>query len=114
MLLPDLRIRQRDYLLEIARALTEELDLDKLLNRILRISLELLAGQSGLIALRESPGGWRAAATDGLAPNFIRYLQPLLKQIPEKDDPEASELPAINRILQDVVSLASLDRKSVV
>ncbi len=107
MLLPDLRIRQRDYLLEIARALTEELDLDKLLNRILRISLELLAGQSGLIALRESPGGWRAAATDGLAPNFIRYLQPLLKQIPEKDDPEASELPAINRILQDVVSLAS-------
>lgn len=107
MLLPDLRIRQRDYLLEIARALTEELDLDKLLNRILRISLEMLAGQAGLIALRETPGGWRAAAADGLAPNFIRYVQPLLKQIPEKDDPETSELPAINRILQDIASLAS-------
>lgn len=107
MLLPDLRIRQREYLLEIARALTEELDLDKLLNRILRIALEMLAGQAGLIALREKPGGWRAAAADGLATNFIRYVQPLLKQIPEKDDPETSELPAINRILQDIASLAS-------
>ncbi len=107
MLLPDLRIRQRDYLLEIARALTEELDLDKLLSRILRIALEMLAGQAGLIALREKPGGWRAAAADGLAPNFIRYVQPLLKQIPEKDDPETSELPAINRILQDIATLAS-------
>ncbi len=107
MLLPDLRIRQRDYLLEIARALTEELDLDKLLSRILRIALEMLAGQAGLIALREKPGGWRAAASDGLATNFIRYVQPLLKQIPEKDDPETSELLAINRILQDIASLAS-------
>lgn len=107
MLLPDLRVRQRDYLLEIARALTEELDLDKLLSRILRIALELLAGQAGLIALRESPGGWRAAAADGLAPNFIKYVQPLLRQIPEKEDPETSELPAINRILQDIASLAS-------
>ncbi len=107
MLLPDLRVRQRDYLLEIARALTEELDLDKLLSRILRIALEMLAGQAGLIALRESPGGWRAAAADGLAPNFIKYVQPLLRNIPEEEDPETHELPAINRILQDIASLAS-------
>ena len=53
MLLPDLRVRQRDYLLEIARALSEELDLDKLLSRILRIALEMLTGQAGLIALRQ-------------------------------------------------------------
>ena len=33
--LPDFRVRQRDYLLEIARAITQELDLDKLLKRIL-------------------------------------------------------------------------------
>jgi signal transduction histidine kinase len=107
MLLPDLRVRQRDYLLEIARALSEELDLDKLLGRILRIALEMVAGQAGLIALRESPGGWRAAAADGLAPSFIKYVQPLLRQIPEKEDPETSELPAINRILQDLATLAS-------
>ncbi len=107
MLLPDLRIRQREYLLEIARALTEELDLDKLLSRILRVSLEMLAGQAGIIALRETPGGWRAAAADGLPANFLRYIQPLLRQIPEEDDPANSELPALNRILQDIASVAS-------
>ena len=47
MLLPDLRVRQRDYLLEISRAITEELDLEKLLGRILTISIEMLAGQAG-------------------------------------------------------------------
>ena len=30
-MLPDFRVRQRDYLLEIARLLTQELDLEKLL-----------------------------------------------------------------------------------
>ena len=63
-MLPDFRVRQRDYLLEIARALTQELDLDKLLSRILRISIEMLAGQAGILALKES-SGWRVAAAFG-------------------------------------------------
>ena len=52
-MLPDFCVRQRDYLLEISRALTQELDLEKLLARILRIAIEMLAGQAGLIALKE-------------------------------------------------------------
>jgi hypothetical protein len=48
-MLPDFRVRQRDYLLEIARALTEELDLTPLLDRILGITIEMLAGRAGLI-----------------------------------------------------------------
>lgn len=44
-MLPDYRVRQRDYLLEISRDLTEELDLDLLLTRILRIAIEMLGGQ---------------------------------------------------------------------
>src|ERR671922_62275 len=32
MMLPDFRVRQRDYLLEISRALTQELDLEELLD----------------------------------------------------------------------------------
>ena len=51
-MLPDFRVRQRDYLLEIARLLTQELDLAKLLQRILRVSIEMLAGQAGLIAVK--------------------------------------------------------------
>jgi len=58
-MLPDFRVRQRDYLLEIARALTQELDLDKLLTRILRISIEMLAGQAGLSPSKKpAAGGW--------------------------------------------------------
>ena len=49
-MLPDYRVRQRDYLLEIAQAITQELDLDALLKHILRLSAEILAGQAGLIA----------------------------------------------------------------
>jgi K+-sensing histidine kinase KdpD len=106
-MLPDFRVRQRDYLLEIARALTEELDLDKLLNRILAIALEMLSGQAGLIALRETGGGWRVSAAHGVAASFIRFLEPFLKQIPEQEDPAASELPAINRIIREISTLAS-------
>ena len=51
-MLPDIRIRQRDYLLKIARAITQELDIDNLLALILRDATEMLAGQAGLIALR--------------------------------------------------------------
>ena len=36
-MLPDFRVRQRDYLLEISRALTEALDLATVLTRILQI-----------------------------------------------------------------------------
>ena len=73
-MLPDFRVRQRDYLLEISRAITQELDLDKLLERILTISLEMLAGQAGLIALRSPSGGWKIRVSTGLPQAFLKYL----------------------------------------
>ena len=81
-MLPDFRVRQRDYLLEISRAITQELDLDQVLARILNISIEMLAGQAGLIALREKPGGWRVAVSQGIPPAFLRQLEPLLDNGP--------------------------------
>ena len=78
-MLPDFRVRQRDYLLEISRALTQELDLEKLLARILRIAIEMMAGQAGLIALKEQDG-WRVATAHGIAPAFLSYLTPLLAE----------------------------------
>ena len=56
-MLPDYRVRQREYLLEISRALTEELDLNTLLGRILQISIEMLSGHSGFVALTEESRG---------------------------------------------------------
>jgi PAS domain S-box-containing protein len=107
-MLPDFRVRQRDYLLEITRAITQELILDKLLTRILDISAEMLAGQAGLIALRSERGGWTVAASHGIPPAFIRYLDPLLAAVPDHEDPAGFELPEISRLLQTLTRTASL------
>jgi len=107
-MLPDFRVRQRDYLLEISRAITQELNLDNLLVRILRISAEMLAGQAGLCLLRGGQGGWMVAASHGIPPAFSRYLDPLLAAVPDHEDPARFELPEINRLLQTLTRTASL------
>lgn len=107
-MLPDFRVRQRDYLLEISRALTQELDLDKLLGRILYISAEMLAGQAGLIALRAEKRGWKIATSLGIAPSLARYLEPLLAEIPDHEDPARFELPEVNRLLQNLARTVGL------
>ena len=102
-LLPDFRVRQRDYLLEISRMLTQELDLEKLLARILRVSIEMLAGQAGIIALKQ-PEGWRVSAAYGIAPAFMSYLTPLLAEevVSELDVVE------LNRMLKELTYTASM------
>jgi len=102
-MLPDFRVRQRDYLLEIARALTQELDLEKLLARILRISIEMLAGQAGIIALKETTG-WRVAAVQGIPPAFLRYLEPLLAEEKVSD----LNIMELNRMLKNLTYTASM------
>lgn len=102
-MLPDFRVRQRDYLLEIARLITQELDLEKLLARILRISIEMLAGQAGLIALKETEG-WRVAAAHGIAPAFLRYLEPLLAEEKVAD----LDVRELNRMLKELTYTASM------
>ncbi len=107
-MLPDLRVRQRDYLLEISRAITQELDLQKVLARILHVSIEMLAGQAGLIALRKIEDGWRVAVTDGLPAKFSLKLEHLLATVPEHEEPELYELSEINRLLQALTRSTSM------
>ncbi len=107
-MLPDFRIRQREYLLEISRAITEELDLEKVLGLIVRVSTELLSGHAGLIALRQESGGWRVAATSGINPALLKQLGPLLADIPDQKDAARFELPEVNRRLQRMTAAASL------
>jgi len=102
-MLPDFRVRQRDYLLEIARALTQELDLKKLLGRILRIAAEMLAGQAGLIALYENKT-WRVAAARGIPPAFLRYLEPLLAE----ESMAELNVEALNNLLKELTYTASM------
>ncbi len=107
-MLPDFRVRQRDYLLEISRAITQELNLDKLLGRILIVSAEMLAGQAGVILLRSTQKGWTVSASHGIPVTFFRYLDPLLAAIPDHEDPARFELPEVNRILLKLTRAASL------
>jgi PAS domain S-box-containing protein len=107
-MLPDFRVRQRDYLLEISRALTQELDLDKLLGRILYISAEMLAGQAGLIALRAEKGGWKVTTSLGIPVSLARFLEPLLAEIPDNENPARFELPEVNRLLQNLARTVGL------
>jgi PAS domain S-box-containing protein len=107
-LLPDFRVRQRDYLLEITRAITQELELDRVFKRILEISIEILAGQAGLIAMREVQGGWTIAVSQGLLPAFLSYLETLLAGIPERQEPATFEIQEINRLLQIITRSASM------
>jgi PAS domain S-box-containing protein len=111
-MLPDYRIRQRDVLLEIIRTITEELDLDRVLEKILRISVEILNGQAGIIALPDGvltvSGSWRIAASVGVAPAFLKALENVLREIPRTDDPRRNLLPEIDRRLQQITRKASL------
>lgn len=107
-MLPDFRVRQRDYLLEINRTVTQELDLDKLLIRILDISVEMLAGQAGLIALRSEQGGWKVASYHGIPSALLRHLDPILSEVPDHENPAEFEIPEINRLLQKVAQTVSL------
>lgn len=107
-MLPDFRVRQRDYLLEIARALAEELDLDKLLDKILNISIEMLAGQAGFIALKSETQGWHVRVWQGLPNQLVKYIEPYITNIKEKgDEPGQLELTLINQIINELARSGS-------
>lgn len=106
--LPDFRVRQRDYLLEIARAITQELDLDKLLKRILKLTADILSGNAGLIALRSAEGGWKVSASHGIPAQLLQHLDPLLTAVPDHEEPARFELPKINEMLQTLAKQVSL------
>jgi PAS domain S-box-containing protein len=74
-MLPDFRVRQRDFLLEISRAITAQLDPTEVLRRVLNASVVMLSGQVGLIALRnEADGLYYIRAATGVDTEQIPHL----------------------------------------
>ncbi len=82
-MLADFRVRQRDYLLEISRAITARLDLAAVLRIVLEAAVEMLAGQAGLIALREDDASFTVRASYGLPEPILDLLSPLWADLPE-------------------------------
>lgn len=81
IMLPDYRVRQRDYLLDIARALTAQLDLEEVLRRILEASAAMLAGEVGLIALRDDHDQLSVQAAFGVDAEQVVYFNDLLTDL---------------------------------
>jgi PAS domain S-box-containing protein len=63
---PDQRLRQREQLLQVSRAITAQLDLTSVLDLVIDVAVDLLAGTAGLIALRDEDGSMRVGAAPGL------------------------------------------------
>lgn len=78
-MLQDIRVRQRDLLLQLIRLMTRELDLDTLLGQILKISIEILSGTSGFIALNNPTTGWVVKAASGMTGGMVKYIETYLE-----------------------------------
>ncbi|MDY7040212.1 MAG: ATP-binding protein [Chloroflexota bacterium] len=81
-MLQDYKLRQREYLLEISRAITAQLDLDAVLRLIIQYAVEMLRGRAGLIALRQEDGTFHLRASYGLPAQLPHLFAPLFADIP--------------------------------
>ncbi len=108
------RTRQWDYLLKISQALTAQLDLDAVLQMVLQAATGLLAGQAGLIALRQPGGGFVVHAVYGLPVPLKGYFSALLLDIPERADRTDFLIPGLANKLRQVVVETGLPLRQVV
>ncbi len=113
-MLTDYRVRQRDYLLEISRALTAQLDLDELLHKVLEAATEMLTGQAGLIALRAPDGSFAIRASYGLSQALAPYFAPLLTDIPDYAGSSRFHIPDLAEKLVRIVAGLGLRLQQVV
>jgi PAS domain S-box-containing protein len=114
LMLTDYRVRQRDYLLEISRALTAQLDLGAVLRKILEAAAEMLAGQAGLIALRQDDGSYAVSASYGISSQALDLFGPLLSDLPEHADASSWTIPELERKLTRVARTVGLSLRQVV
>jgi PAS domain S-box-containing protein len=113
-MLTDYRVRQREYLLQISRALTAQLNLDELLQIVLKAATEILAGQAGLIALRDSDRNLVIRASYGLPKAIAPYFAPLLTDVPDDADVGRFSIPHLTDKLGRVVAQLGLRLQQVV
>lgn len=108
-MLTDYRVRQREYLLAISRALTAQLDLEEVLRLILQLAVEILGGQAGIIALRDRDGGaYEMRAVYGIPTRVLDAFAPLMAAIPAPGELESFSLPQFELRMHQVIESAGL------
>ena len=110
-MLTDLRVRQRDYLLEITRAITAQLDLDAVLRLVVEAAAEMLAGQVAFIALREEDA-FTIRAAYGLPDTQWGELDALLARLPAY--PEAWGRAEVERVLTQIARWLRVEAQQAV
>jgi len=98
-MLPDYRVRQRDYLLEISRALTSRLNLNEVLRLILQQSADMLNGQAALIALVEPDAHYTIHQSYGIPQPLLEQLKPMLSKLGDVDE-------AVTALERNLVAIA--------
>lgn len=125
----DPALRQRDYLLRAAQALSADLDLPKVLARVIRTAVTMTGGQAGAIALRDTDGEMRVVTSFQLEERFEHFLDPLLDPMnnareadvhaadaPDADAPDADapEIDAPDADATEIDSRAADDARQAV
>ncbi len=104
----DHRIRQRDYLLNIAQALVSRLNVRAALRMILQAAVDLLQGQAGLIALRDENDTFAFWASYGLPPALVDAFKILVENVPEAANRADFVIPQAGERLRRIVDETGL------
>lgn len=108
-MLVDYRVRQREYLLAISRALTAELDLADVLRIIVQASVEFISGRAGAIVLADpSESAFRVAAIYGLQRDHFERFGTLLEGLPYEPGQARAVLPELTQRMRQVAQEAEI------
>lgn len=108
--LVDIRIRQREFLLAISRALTAELELSDVLRIILQASVEFIAGRAGLVVLADpTEKTFRVAAALGIPTDTFNRFPLLLRGVPYQQGVEYDVIPQIDQRIQKLAGAVQID-----
>jgi PAS domain S-box-containing protein len=115
----DFRIRQRDYLLSITRAMVSRLNIRAVLRLILQASVDMLQGESGLIALNDDrapvgDGEFDFWASYGLPPALVDSFRPLVSDVPDVGRIEDFSMPDLAEKLGQIADETGLLLRQVV
>ena len=108
-------LRQRDYLLQISRALTARLDLEEVLRLVIEHAVEMLSGHMGMIAMREErDNAFRIAASYGLPQNLLPRLRQFLGSWPSTLQPDQWRVPDLQLKLSLMAAELGIGLRQVV
>jgi PAS domain S-box-containing protein len=108
-MLVDYRIRQREYLLAISRALTSELELVDVLRIIVQASVDFISGKAGAIVLADPTDRmFRIAAIYGLPRSHFEHFTSLLQGFPYEEGHEKEVIPEITERIYGVAQAADI------